>query len=284
MRDLGVGDGPNKIRDAGLVSGLEAQGITVRQHTLSDVDDLTGEIGRSFGLLRQVSTAVKRARSRDSFPLIIAGNCMTSVGVACALGPASLNYVAFDAHEDLHTPSTTTSGYFDGMGWSVLAGDSYQAMARTIPGFQAIELSKHLILCGTRDCTEIERKLIANYGVDTIWGSEDGNDGAADALARALRRKTNLPTLIHLDLDVLDDEVGKANAFAAPHGLSVAQLKTCMRAVVGHGPVVGMTVASFDPTAGSSDVIAAVAAEVVSEFVMTMIQRDELVGREESSA
>lgn len=174
----------------------------MQQHSLSDVDDLTGESGRSIGLLRQISTAVKEATTRSLSPIVVAGNCMTSAGVACGLGPEILNYAVFDAHDDLHTQSTTTSGYFDGMEWTGLSsGVSFQGIARTIPGFQRIDLSEQLIFCGTRDCTDAERKLIADYGIDTTRGSEHGNNVAATALAQVLG--LNLATLIHLDMDFL---------------------------------------------------------------------------------
>lgn len=111
-----------KIRLAGLVSSLEDQGLTVLHRGISTVDDLTGEIGRSTGLLREISAAVMEATYRSSLPLVVAGNCMTSVGVAYVLGPESISIVCFFPYEDLHTLSMSTSGYFDGMVWPLPAG------------------------------------------------------------------------------------------------------------------------------------------------------------------
>ena len=83
-----------------------------------------------------------------SFPLVLAGNCMNSVGVACALGPKDIDYLYFDAHDDLHTPNTNVHGYFDAMGLPVLAGESFHAPAKNIPGFEVTEFGKNFLFCG----------------------------------------------------------------------------------------------------------------------------------------
>lgn len=274
LRDYGVGDGPNKLKSAGLVHAIEELGIKVDQVTLSPVDNFTGEIGRTFELLRQTSIAVKEATARRSFPLIVAGNCMTSVGAACGLGPDSLSYIVFDTHEDLHTPSTTTSGYFDGMGWPILAGDSFHEIAKTIPGFTKIDLGKQLVLCGVRDCSEAERRLVADYGIDAVWGSTEEKVKFLEELFELLKRSSNSPALVHLDLDVLDESVGKASSFAAPGGLSAEQLEDCMRLIAREREVAALTVASFDPAAGDGDTIAEVAIRAVRALLGAISNTD----------
>lgn len=58
LRDHRVGDGPNRIREMGLVEELQKLSIHVTIAEISPVDDFEGEIGRSFEILRRMSDAV----------------------------------------------------------------------------------------------------------------------------------------------------------------------------------------------------------------------------------
>jgi arginase len=129
LRDHRVGDGPNRIRALGLIPKLQNLGVTVHMDEIPPVDDFEGEIGRSFEVLRRTSLAVSKARASNSFPFILSGNCMASVGAACGLGIKDLNFIYFDAHDDMDTPSTNENGYFDAMGlsWQGRAGIGIQS-------------------------------------------------------------------------------------------------------------------------------------------------------------
>ena len=110
LREYRVGDGPNRIKSRGIVGRLEKLGIPVSTKEIERADNFEGEIGRSFEILARTSRAVSEATAASSFPLVLSGNCMASVGVACGLGPDRLGYLYFDARDDLHTPSTLDYG------------------------------------------------------------------------------------------------------------------------------------------------------------------------------
>ena len=80
-----VGAGPAKILDRGLVSALEALGVTVHSKMVSPAIKGEGEIGRSFEIMRQISKLVTVARDASSFPIVVSGNCGASVGVHAGL-------------------------------------------------------------------------------------------------------------------------------------------------------------------------------------------------------
>jgi arginase len=54
---------------------------------------------------------------------------------------------------------------------------------------------------------------------------------------------------LHLDLDVLDPAEGRANAYAAPGGLRLEQVREAIAAVRAHVPVAAATLSAFDPAA-----------------------------------
>ncbi|EAQ84153.1 hypothetical protein CHGG_10557 [Chaetomium globosum CBS 148.51] len=89
-----VSEGPDYLKSAGLLSLLLGYGqqhnlplpLPVHEFEIPPVEDtFEGEIGRTFELIRRVSLAVTAARDAASFPVVLAGNCCISVGVAAGL-------------------------------------------------------------------------------------------------------------------------------------------------------------------------------------------------------
>lgn len=122
MREERVGKGPLRLIDDGLIAAIQADGFDTWSTEISPVDDFEGEIGRSFELIRRVAAAVSAAVRLERFPLVLAGNCNSTVGLYAGLDDKDVGVVWFDAHPDFDTPSEHRSGYFDGMGIATLAG------------------------------------------------------------------------------------------------------------------------------------------------------------------
>ncbi|OAL05323.1 Arginase/deacetylase [Phaeosphaeriaceae sp. SRC1lsM3a] len=270
LRDHRVGDGPNRIRALGVIEELEKLGVTVHVHELPSVEEFEGEIGRSFELLRRTSTAVKDVCAMQSFPLILSGNCMASAGVACGLGlQEDLGWIYFDAHDDMDTPSTNTNGYLDAMGLSMLGGKSFHRLAHTIPGYTPHKYNK-MIYCGLRDIEDSQKDTVREAGADVIWG--EANVDFASRLMEALSEKDYSPALVHLDLDVLDETVGKVNGYESPGGLQEDDLVKCMGLVPQKTTPTSLTVCSFNPNLGDGDKVATIGVKAIVAFVKSLVQ------------
>ena len=266
VRGSRVGNGPQHLLETGLVQTLQATGAEIEVVEVEPVDHFEGEIGRSFEVMRRVARAVASAREEGCFPLVLAGNCNSSVGVHAGLAGAHPGIIWFDAHPDFDTPDECMSGYFDGMGVATLAGQCWHRLAATIPGFQPVDLSR-LVYCGIRDFEPGQREKVESYGVGAVYGSAQLQGAFAGSLDVALTGLRGQHVLVHLDLDCLDTSVGQANEYAAPGGLTVNDLLACLERVVVHTLPIGMTIASFDPELRGSQNIAAAAvkaAEVIA--------------------
>lgn len=275
LRDHRVGNGPNRIRDLGLKDKLEALGVTVHFEEILPVDDFEGEIGRSFEVLRRISVAVSRAKRAKSFPLVLSGNCMATVAVACGLSIKDPGFVYFDAHDDMDTPSTNTNGYFDAVGLSMLAGKSWHAMTRSIPGFSPLDYRKFLY-CGLRDVDESQKQTVLTAGADVIWGNAMEKLDFSQQLEQRLQKRDYSPALVHLDLDVLDESVGKVNGYESAGGIYEEDAIRCMSIVAQRARPASLTVCSFDPNLGDGDKISAIAIRAVTAFVLSMIESGDL--------
>jgi arginase len=270
LRDHRVGNGPHRIRSAGLVQKLRGLGLTVKFIEIEPVDNFEGEIGRSFEVMRRISTAVKDTVSNNSFPLILSGNCMASVAVACGLQERDLAFIYFDAHDDLDSPDVNENGYFDAMGLSMLRGESWKTLMKTVPGFEPFDY-KRFLYCGLRDQSDIQRQRVIDAGMQSTWGSTETKVDFAAELKTQLQRKNYSPALVHLDLDVLDESYGKVNDYPSPGGMFESDLIACMELVPRFAAPKSLTVCSFDSDAGDGDKIATIAIRAITTFVESLV-------------
>lgn len=276
IRDHRVGNGPNRVRSHGIVKELENMGIKISIDEIPSVEQYEGEIGRSFAILRSISTAVSAAIAEGSFPLILSGNCMASAAVACGVGSQDLGFVYFDAHDDLDSPDVNENGYFDAMGLSMLRGESWKTLMSTVPGFHPFKYD-HFLYCSLRDQSDIQRQRVIDAGMNVIWGDPTRKVDFLAVLGAQLSKKSFSPALVHLDFDVLDESYGKVNDYPSPGGMFEPDLICCMKLVPKKAVPTSLTVCSFDPDVGDGDKIVKIGIRAIRTFMQSMIDTGELL-------
>ncbi|RAK72994.1 arginase family protein [Aspergillus fijiensis CBS 313.89] len=272
LRDHRVGNGPHRILSLGLEQELHRLGVAFHLIEIPPVNEFEGEIGRSFELLRRISTAVSQSVANRRFPLILSGNCMASAAVACGLRvDDDLAYIYFDAHDDLDSPDVNENGYLDAMGLSMLRGESWKTLMNSVPGFKPAEFNRRFLYCGLRDQTGVQRQRVIDAGMQAIWGSTENKVDFARELKTQLEQRAYGQVLVHLDLDVLDDSYGKVNDYPSPGGLLESDLIACMELVPQKTTPRSLTVCSFDPDAGDGDKIAGIAVRAIIVLVQSLL-------------
>jgi arginase len=281
IRDVAVGAGPTALLNAGFVEAIRSLGVAVNQFELEPVDDFEGDIGRLFELLRRTSKAVADVVRKGSFPVILAGNCSTTVGVqagiATVLGKVP-SCVWFDAHDDFNTPDVLKSGYLDSMPVAMMAGLCWKTLLSSIPGFEALDLKDNLVHCGMRDVTDLERSRVEEAGFPVIWGDLEDHVDFEGELGKVLDGNRFSQTMVHLDLDALDISVGSVNKFSAHGGLLEDDLEKCLKMIPSKAKPVSLTVASFDPSYDVQGTIEPVAIKGAVAFVQSLVSQGFLEG------
>lgn len=275
---VGVAHGPDYLKQDGILESLQQVGIPVNEVELASVEnDFSGDIARSFELIRRTSEHVREAHEEQSFPIVLAGNCSASVGVAAGLSHAveqlgeELACVWFDAHDDFNTPDSLTSGYFDSMPIAMMAGQCFRAMVRSVPGFEPFDL-RRLVHVGMRDVNEVERGRVEQAELSVVWGSTEKLVDFEGGLAAYLGEKglERQPTLVHVDVDCLDTSIGRANQFAAPGGLLGDDLTGCLSRAASTTTPMALTIASFDPRFEGAEKLSGAVIEAVVAFLESL--------------
>jgi arginase len=240
-----MGAGPERLVEAGLATHLERAGhrVSCTMVELPD-DEWHAEIGSAFELARRIARQVRAAQSARAFPVVVAGNCMASLGVVAGLGDDT-GVRWLDAHGDFNTPETTAGGFLDGMALAALTGRCWTALCRGVPGFAPVP-EEHVWLLGARDLDPPEAEALRRSRVRLVPPDDVGR-----ALAEAPPDADGVRRLhVHLDLDVLDPRDARANGYAAPNGVRLPALLDGLRALgagAGGAPVAALTLSAYDP-------------------------------------
>lgn len=154
---------------------------------------------RLTALYRQVAATINPGDT------VISGDCLVSAGVLAGLQRAGVDPVVvwFDAHGDVHTLDTTTSGYLGGLSLRLLFGAHRDLFADRI-GLRPI--AEHdAVLVGARDLDPAEVSYLATADVHR---ATVGDLGAIP----------DDPLLLHVDVDVIDSTEVPNLRFPAPGG------------------------------------------------------------------
>jgi arginase len=187
---------------------------------------------RLSALYSSLAAAVAGEAGSGGRPVVLSGDCMTALGTMSGLQRAGVEagIVWFDAHGDVQTPETTTSGYLAGMVLRLLVGYRPELIAARL-GLRAVP-ERQVTLVGARDLDPPEVSYLAGA---EIRRCEVGELDAAHLPGG--------PLYVHLDLDVIDPAQLPGLRFPAPGGPGPAQLAGALDVLRRTGRVAAIGVA-----------------------------------------
>jgi arginase len=190
-----------------------------------------------------VASEVEQAvRDRD-IPTVVSGDCMTALGTLAGLHHAGVfpSVVWIDAHADLQTFETTSTGYLGGFPLRMALG--YQSDLLALPlGLRPVPEDR-VLLTGTRHLDPAESRYLDSSGIRRV----DLPDLIPEVLPPG-------PLYLHIDLDVLDPTHFPGLNRPVTGGPSATSLATTVRRIRGTGRVVAIgTACTWDPALVLSD-------------------------------
>jgi len=257
-RGARMGRGPLHFGKHGVSHRLRAGGHQVSEVTIDVPAAFPTEVGTSFAVYRSLSEQVRAVVAGGGFPLVLAGNCGSSLGTVSGVRAASPNddadgsaigVIWLDAHADFNTPETTTSGFLDGTVLAALTGRGWGALTASIPGFRPVP-DGHVVLVGARDLDAEEERLLASSRVMRVEAARMRAAGAHAALGPGLTELARHVSRVylHIDLDVHDPAEAQANQYAVPGGLAAGTVRELVRVVAGRFSIVAAALTAYDPT------------------------------------
>lgn len=220
-------------------------------------DPITGinNAAKIVSFARTQADTVGNELDAASFPLVLGGDCTVMLGSMLALARRGRPGMLFlDGHADFAHAEVEPSGEAASMDLALATG-------RGPHGFGPIATSDPLIdedrvaVLGYRvhgDGTDTNRGVrVWDTGITAIDLDEMRDRGLEQATADAIdvvARDELDGFWIHLDVDVLDDDLMPAVDYRTPGGLSWDELTYITTAAVATGRARGMDVTIFNPT------------------------------------
>ena len=267
FQGLRMGAGPRELIRTGFADNLGA-GATITEYAPGD-ERFRGEIASAFDIQRWLSVRVSGCRERGAFPLVLAGNCSTSVGTFAGLRSRSRKVPGvcwFDAHGDFNTPETSESGFLDGMALATLTGRCWTTLTRLVPDFRPAD-DASILMFGTRDLDTAERNALSASRIH--WPSSS-RDSVSDSERLLALRENVGEVYLHIDLDVLDESVARVNQYACPGGMSVERVLDLIRAIGASFHIGAAALTAWDPSYDPTGRVPPIAGSIVTAILKTL--------------
>jgi arginase len=258
LRHTGVDGLPHALRAAGLLEGLPNPRYagTVPAPAYSPLRDESTGVVNLDGIAdfsRRLAQRVAFTLDLGLFPLVLGGDCSILVGTALALrrrGRFGLFF--FDGHADFYSPEAEVNGEVASMDLALVTGQESAPLA-DLDQLRPLVREEDVVVLGIRDA-ELEVadgapdvRRTAMHVLDLAEVRRRGAVGAAQLGLATLQAKGIEGFWLHLDADVLNDDVMPAVDYRMPDGLWPEELTDSLAVVLASPLAVGMDVTIYNP-------------------------------------
>jgi arginase len=274
----GVDMGPSAFRIAGLNESIAALGRHVRdkgnlpapiRETQEPGDARKKYIDAIEHICRALFDSCQASLDEGALPLVLGGDHSVAAGSVAASAawvrrtanlPMGVLWV--DAHGDINTPQTTTSGNVHGMPLAALLGQEPRELA-DIGGTPSIQ-PQHTVIVGVRNLDEREKDQIRESGVHVFTMKDIDREGIATVAERAIALASAGTGGIHVsfDLDVCDPTFAPGVGTPVKGGLDYRESHMIMELVADSQRLVALDLVEVNPTLDIRNTTAEFAAEL----------------------
>jgi arginase len=256
LRPTGVELLPGALKAAGLVEKLNAEYVgrvsPPKYNPKRDQETLMLNPDAIRDYSEQLANAVTGVLRAKRFPLVLGGDCSITIGNLLALrrmGRYGLFFV--DGHADFYQPEASTTGEVADMDLAILSGRGPEILSN-IDGLRPLVRDEDIVLFGNRDAEQaagygsqdVRKTSINIFDFDRIQ-----EIGIANAVSRGIRKIVSSGTQgfwIHLDVDVLNDNIMPAVDYRLSGGIGFNDLSKLLQILVRTDKAVGMDVTIFN--------------------------------------
>ncbi len=274
----GVDMGPSALRIAGIDERLGALGCTV-----VDRGDLTAPIPETKAArdpqkkyIREIAKVCQRvydevlqAHTAGALPIVLGGDhslAAGSVGASadfCAARGGEVGLLWVDAHGDMNTPATTTSGNVHGMPLAALLGSEPLELSQ-FRSRAAVIRPERTVLLGVRNLDDLEKQRIRDAHVHVFTMRDIDQHGIAAVMKRALTIAAAGTAGVHVsfDMDVCDPLIAPGVGTPVKGGLDYREAHTVMEMVADSGKLLALDLVEINPILDTQNQTAILGAEL----------------------
>jgi arginase len=201
----------------------------------------------------RLADAVGELLDAGEFPVVLGGDCSIVLGSTLALkrrGRYGLLFI--DGHADFYQPDTNPNGEAASMDLAFATGHG-PPLLTDLEGRAPLIRPDDAFVLGFRDADEQAQygcwplpKNLRAFDLATVRTM--GVESAARAAVEHLTREDIAGFFIHVDADVLNDDIMPAVDYRLPGGLSWDELERTLRVAIASGKAVGIEITIYNPS------------------------------------
>ncbi len=259
-RRTGCVMGPDAYRTAGIVETLVELGFVVSDmgnispgpaEEAVSPNPVVHALGETIAWASALSDAAVVAAGRG-FPIFLGGDHALSIGSVngmarhAAAAGRPLFVLWLDAHTDLHTPLTTSSGHLHGTSLGYISGaggfDGFPAMPAPVP-------AANIGLIGLRSVDSAEKEMLQDSAMTAIDMRAIDERGIAAPLGEFLEKVAAAGGHLHvsLDVDFLDPSIAPGVGTTVPGGATFREAHLVMEMLCDSGLATSLDLVELNP-------------------------------------
>jgi arginase len=274
LRPNGVEELPEALKAAGLQAGLNAEYAGRVEPPLyqakRDPETLILNPSGLRDYARQLAAKVTEVLRQEKFPVVLGGDCSNLIGCMLALrrmGRYGLFFV--DGHSDFYQPEAEPIGEVASMDLAIVSGRGPDILTN-IDGLRPLVRDEDIVVVGYRDAEQQKEfgsqdvRETAIHAFDLGQVRELGIVAVVEQGIVKLRQNFLEGVWVHLDADVLNDNIMPAVDYRLPDGLQWEELSAVLRVLMASGQAIGINIGIFNPRL---DADGSIARELVSSLI-----------------
>ena len=276
----GVDMGPSAFRIAGLAERLTGLGYRVVDRgdlpaPIPETQERRDERKKYIDVIAKVCEKLYETAlmslEEGAMPLVLGGDHSLAAGsVAAAANWAKrtrklpIGLLWIDAHGDMNTPTTSTSGNVHGMPLAAILGPEPFELSG-IGGSSPKVLPAHTVLVGVRNLDDREKATVRDSHVHVFTMKDIDRQGVASIVEQAVSLAGSGTAGIHVsfDLDACDPAIAPGVGTPVRGGLDYREAHMMMEIVADSGRLTSLDMAEVNPTLDIRNTTAELGTELV---------------------
>jgi arginase len=268
------------VRGETLVQHIESLGFSVVDNKLipiapiGNVNDGSNpkHLGEMIESSNTIASTVRRTLDNGVFPVILGGDHSIAIGTFSGVSShfhdkgEEVGLIWFDAHADINTPETSSSGNIHGMPLAVLLGEGNDELV-DIEGFSPKLNKKYFAHVGARDLDAGERKRIKDLGLEKQFFtmSEIDRRGMLACVEDAIAIASQAPGgyAVTFDVDMIDPRFAPGSGTLVRGGATYREAHLALEVIAERGGMVSFEIVEVNPLLDQSNITVELAIELI---------------------
>ncbi len=227
------------------------------------------EMAASF---ENVFTDLTKVLEDGELPIILGGDHAIAIGSFSAVSSfyknlgEDIGLIWFDAHADINTPETSSSGNIHGMPLAVLLGEGEEDLVN-IGGFSPKLKPEYLAHVGARDLDAGEQRRIRDLGLrDQFFTMSDvDRRGMLACVQDAIAIASKAPGgyAVTFDVDMIDPRFAPGSGTLVRGGTTYREAHLALEVIAEHGGMRSFEIVEVNPMLDQSNITVELACELI---------------------